>query len=272
MKILITGASGYIGKHIFQCLKKYNPVGTSFTKIELNVSKIHGNNNLQVINLLDELEVKRLIQKTKPEIVFHLAGYTNEDHTNKEKELNFDLTRTLINNLDDNTHVVFLSTDKVFNGSIIEPDEFDEPKPKSVYGRQKYECEKLIKLKCNRYHIFRLPIVHSFGDSQSRCFIDRAMINLSIGNQVKAFSNVKRSFIRLTKLLEILELTLSNNRYGIYHAGTSMVSYFERIKNLSEEKNINYQDKLIPCIGQVDPLKQGLNTMKVKKTFKVNFE
>ena len=64
MKILVTGSSGFLGKHVMPVLEKFygkeNVFGLSSKEF----------------NLLDAQEVERMFQIYKPEIVVHLAAYS----------------------------------------------------------------------------------------------------------------------------------------------------------------------------------------------------
>jgi|TARA_R110002126_G_scaffold110918_1_gene248362 GDP-4-dehydro-6-deoxy-D-mannose reductase len=71
--ILITGISGFLGRHLRQLLKKRFPLCT-ITGVGRNSCETHSEDTFYKIDLLNEVEVYDLICGIKPDYVFHLAG------------------------------------------------------------------------------------------------------------------------------------------------------------------------------------------------------
>ena len=269
-KILITGASGFIGANLIESAKEHNPVGIT-TQERLREEK-----NLVKCDLTNHIDLKKIIRDINPDIIYHFAALTipqrNEQNPGDARSLNVGITEKLIKAIDtQKTHIVFLSTDKVFDGSMVDPDERSETNPLWVYGSLKLECEKLIENNIDKYHIIRLPIVHSCGEAHSASFIDEALINLKNGKQIKAFKNVKRCYVKLCELINLLKMLIVDTHYGTYHAGSALMSYYERIIMLSKENGIDYEENLIPMQGNAKPLVQNLNTNKLEQTFNFSF-
>jgi GDP-4-dehydro-6-deoxy-D-mannose reductase len=80
-KILITGASGFVGSHLVDhlSLNSNNELhGTSFSKgssssLDKNQRKI----KLLEVDLSKEEEVYKLIEEVKPDVIYHLAAFTS---------------------------------------------------------------------------------------------------------------------------------------------------------------------------------------------------
>lgn len=272
-RILITGVGGFIGGALFSKLRKINPFGVDFA---LKVEPIAG--NFLEVDLRDENGVKTLLNEYSPDTVFHFAALKsprrNEENVSLAIELHLRITNNIVNNIHKDAHIIFLSTDKVFDGSQPCPDEEAEKRPQGVYGRLKLQCENIIKERLKRFHIFRLPIVHSLGEHTSlstgagpASFIDKAIADLRAGKQVVAFDNVQRCFLKLQDLLNLLEIVMDDTHCGIYHVGSRMMSYYDRLRFLCEENQINWKGKLTPKSGQASPLTQNLNSSKLKRIF-----
>jgi dTDP-4-dehydrorhamnose reductase len=266
--ILISGASGFIGARLFEKLKDLNPIGLVHqNRMKLDQGKIIK------CDLRNKIETQKIIGEIQPDIIFHFAAMTNpkrnEENPEDARALNVDMTENLIHALDTtkNTHIIFLSTDKVFDGAELNPDETSKTNPLWLYGSLKLECEKLIENNIDKYHIIRLPIVHSCGEAHSTSFIDGALINLNNGKQIKAFKNVKRCYVRLNELIAFLEKLITDSHYGIYHAGSILMSYYDRISMLCRENGISSDGTLVPVEGGAKPLVQNLNTNKLLQTF-----
>ncbi len=152
-KILITGASGYIGSCLYFYLKKkYNVLAidkkkNSFFKIKL-------------CNLLNQKKIERLIKQLKPDIVVHLAGQSLVDETISKKKYydnNCKATKNLIQAMQKNNinNIIYSSTAAVYKYKNTKLNENSMLIPKSNYAKSKLFSEKIIiKSKIN-YLIMR---------------------------------------------------------------------------------------------------------------------
>lgn len=274
-RILITGAGGFIGRGLFKKLESCDPMGIVFHLREDTAGK-----NFMKADLRDARKVKEIFDKFQPTTVFHFAAFLspkrNEENPQLAKESNIGITQNIVNNLSDNTHIIFPSTDKVFDGSDPNPDENAKVNPLWIYADLKYQCEEIIRNRTNKFHIVRLPIVHSWGDPVGiskepgrGSFIDTAISELRNGKKVKVFNNVKRCFLRLEELLNLFEIFINDTNYGLYHVGTQTMSYYSRLCFLCNELGINWKNKIVPVEGEAKPLIQNLNTEKLRRTFGV---
>jgi len=268
--ILITGASGFIGTKLLIGLKDYDPIG--ITRRE----KSQKENFLIKCDLTNQIELKKIIFDINPNIVYHFAAMTNPQRNEKNPEearlLNVDITKNLIKTIDTtHTHLVFLSTDKVFDGTNMNPDENSKTNPLWIYSNLKLECEKIIKDNMIKYHIVRLPIVHGNGNENSSSFIDGALIDLKGGKKVNSFINVKRCYVKVDELIIFLMKLVNNSEYGIYHAGSALMSYYTRIMMLCKNNDITINGRLVPVEGDAKPTIQNLDTNKLEQTFNFSF-
>jgi dTDP-4-dehydrorhamnose reductase len=268
--LLITGASGFIGEHLCKCLELYKPFG-----LTRQGNLLQGKKTIKC-DLTNKIELKKIIMGIKPDIIYHLAALTNpqrnETFPDEARLLNVDITNNLVESIDkEKTHLIFLSTDKVFDGSNIEPDENSKTDPLWIYGKFKLECETIIRDNLPKHHILRLPIVHGNGTENSSSFIDQALIDLRSGQRVKSYKNIKRCYVKVAELIELMKILVNDSHYGIYHAGSRKKSYYLRMKKLCEENNIAVNNLLIPVLGNVKPIVQNLNTKKLEQTFNFSF-
>jgi len=272
MNILITGASGYIGGHLLKKLKGKNNIiiGTV-----LNGNANSDNCKITRIDLSNKVDTSNFFDENKFDIIFHLAAYIspelNEEHPNKARLYNVGITKNIVDGMNKNCHLIFLSTDKVFDGSINSPDEEELVTPCCLYGQLKYDCEELIKNQIDSYHIFRLPIVHSLGNLNSSSFIDKSIISVENGDSVSIYSNVERSFLRIDELINLLIASIEEINYGTYHIGTKGMSYSDRLIQILDERNIDSNGLVNKSIGNIIPEKQHLNTNKTREILGFEF-
>lgn len=144
-KILITGGSGFIGRYFFNRIVKKHKVYSTY-----NSSKYKKKNYVK-INLANLTKTKKLIKKIKPDVIFHFAAMANpglnEKNKEKSKVNNFIVTKNVVDAMSKSTKIIFLSTDKIYDGYPSQNLETSSVCPQNFYGKQKLLCEKYIKKK-----------------------------------------------------------------------------------------------------------------------------
>jgi len=143
MKILITGASGYIGSIIYNYLKK------NFIVFGLNKKK---NQSKKIINcnLKDKNKINKILKEKSPNLIIHLAGQSLVDKTiNKKKYINNNIlaTKNLLKAMKSNgiNNLIFSSTAAVYKPTNNKLNELSEIEAKSTYAKTKLECENIIE-------------------------------------------------------------------------------------------------------------------------------
>lgn len=141
MSILVTGASGFIGRAVVKALSQTNElihaVYHEHKPVESNSIKVHQ------VDLLDQAAVVRLISDVQPTHLVHLAwcaghGTYWTDHANLDwLSSSLHLARTFVNK--GGQRVLFLGTSAEYDWSGIEPlNEFTTPlNPRLLYGASK---------------------------------------------------------------------------------------------------------------------------------------
>ncbi|OGP91150.1 MAG: dTDP-4-dehydrorhamnose reductase [Deltaproteobacteria bacterium RBG_16_47_11] len=137
-RILVIGAKGMLGRDLTQELQ------FSFPEDEILEWDI------DEIDIREEMSTLTKIEKTRPAIVIHAAGYTDVDgcETNESEafRVNAEGTRHVaMGAMRCGARVVYLSTDYVFDGKKGEPYlEEDLPNPLNRYGHSKWKGEQYI--------------------------------------------------------------------------------------------------------------------------------
>ena len=135
MKVLVTGASGYVGAKLYQDLKdsgEHEVIGTCYGSNRKPLFP-----ELEMLNIRDVLEVYEFFQRTKPEVVVHTAANSSaswcEKNIAEAVNLNFN-----------GTFKVVLGVREV-GAKLIYISSFAAIEPDNVYGYTKALGEKVVR-------------------------------------------------------------------------------------------------------------------------------
>ncbi|XP_054721724.1 methionine adenosyltransferase 2 subunit beta-like [Uloborus diversus] len=161
-KVIITGASGLLGRALMKEFLTHTWVVLGFA---LSRAKdIH----LQV-DLTDEVEVEKIIQQFKPDVIVHSAAQRSPDRVEKEyddaRKLNVDCSKKLAEFARaHDAAFIYISTDYVFDGKDPPYSENADPNPLNLYGKTKLEGEREV-MKINPDScVLRIPVI--YGDEE----------------------------------------------------------------------------------------------------------
>jgi dTDP-4-dehydrorhamnose reductase len=207
MKVCLIGADGMLG-HAIQ--KVFSDMEVTGFTIDL----------LDITNLDDTV---KKIKDARPDFLIHTAAFTNVDLCESEPEKAY-----LVNGLgtrnvamaceEINCPLLYISTDYVFDGTKGSPyNEWDEPKPVSVYGLSKLMGERFVSALTNRFYIVRTswlygPDGKNFVDTIVRLLSEKE--SLQVVNDQYGAPTFTMDLAR--KIRELL-----GRGYGTYHITNS---------------------------------------------------
>jgi len=170
MKILITGATGFIGKRASERLVEegYDLIctGRSLEKLTALKDKV----KLVYLDIEDSEAVGGLIDQERPDMVFHCAASVKNKNLEKLRRTNVDGTRNVLGACLANSvkRVIYISSIAVINGNQKVPLSDDLPlAAKNLYGISKLEAEEVaieFRKKGLKVAIIRPPMVYGEGE------------------------------------------------------------------------------------------------------------
>lgn len=167
MKILVTGSSGFIGKHLVNRLlqeeEKHEIVGVSRRShnhfLDMLPTAVAGYREFHC-NLEMESHVYNFFQKFRPDVIFHLAAnpLVKEDGANPcgITHTNVAATHYLLAHCPPGTRFVYASSATVYGTShetFYPATEKAETKPASIYGVTKLASEHYVRVYAKRQKV-----------------------------------------------------------------------------------------------------------------------
>ena len=164
------------------------------------------------------------VVKRNPEIVCHLAAYTDVDGAEEDPEkahlTNGTGTKNVVLGCQRlNIPVLYLSTDYVFDGEKGEPyHELDPPNPLNVYGKSKLEGERWVNHLLKEFYIVRSSWL--FG-RRGKNFVDRILALVEEKSVLEIVADQVGSPTYTADLASALKLLMESGRHGVYHITNS---------------------------------------------------
>lgn len=267
MRVFIVGASGFIGRIMFEYLSREHETYGSFYSNSVG-GLIH-------LDMTDQKEVKEILTSLKPDVIIHPAANPNveycEAHPKETWQVNVEGSRNLIEIARDiGAKFVYFSSDYVFDGTNGPYSEDDVPNPINEYGLQKLAVEKLIKNSLENYLIIRITIVYGW-ERRGKNFVMGLIQNLKNGVSMNIPFDQIGSPTYVNNMVQVVKELIESDKIGIYHvAGTDLMDRYTFAENVAEIFELD-ENLLIPVttnqLGRIAkrPLKAGMKIDKVQK-------
>ncbi len=260
-KILITGASGFVGSNLVPYLNS-----NGFECVTISIRN-------------DE----QLFIPSDIYAIVHLSGKAHDTSNNVKQadyfESNFELTKKIYNEFlsSKTTKFIFMSSVKaVCDTTDGVLDENFEPSPVSPYGKSKLLAEQFIQKQKNdfdkKYFILRPCMIHGPGNKGNLNLLYKFAL-LGLPYPLGSFNN-KRSFLSITNLnFVIKEILLREDiPVGIYNIADdlplSVSGILQLINKVLNKKNkiLNLSPSLVKSIARIgDILYLPFNSIRLKK-------
>ena len=223
MKILITGATGFLGKKLMSFLPKkgFEVIGTANGK----------KNGFTPLNIKDRKEVSKVIGGEKPDVVIHCAAVTNVDYAENNKKETFETNVKGTENVAlackaIGAKLIHISTDYVYGGSKNSKySENDELNATGIYSQSKIEAEKIVEKTLDNSIIARVTLLYGYNDRDDKnTFVNWVVRSLGEGREISAFTDQYSNPTLIDDIAGALATLIEKGRNGIYNVtGLSLI-------------------------------------------------
>ncbi len=227
MKVLVTGAKGMLGQDLCPIFED-----AGMFVIETDVENL---------DITDFKAAENFITNARPQIIVHLAAYTNVDGAETDREKADLINHKAAENLariskKTGAILIYISTDYVFDGTKKEPYLPNDPvNPLSVYGKTKALGETAVIENAEKYYIARTSWLYGINGKN---FIETMLKLGKAGKEIKVVNDQAGS-PTYTVDLALGILKLLNKPFGIYHiSGEGETTWYDFANEIFTQADI----------------------------------
>ena len=270
MRILITGAFGQLGSAVSRHLSE------DFDIIRTGRSIPHGKNGI-ILDVLNQIYFKEVIQATEPDLVINLAAMTPVDgcelNPNLAKEINIAGVQHLCDSFDGK--IIHLSTDYVFDGENGPYSEDDPVCPLSVYGETKLASERILLNHDPNHLVIRGNVIYDDSKTTKASFLNWVVNSLKEKQEIQVVNDQVNNPTWTKSMADIIALCIEKDLSGIVHWGDAdHLNRYDFAIKIAEKYVLD--SKLIKAITTEElnqaaprPLKSGLKSDKLVQALNV---
>ncbi len=268
MKYLILGANGYVGGYLYNRMKMEGLEVTGTGHCIAAEGLVYFDACKESVSDI----AKKITGEEKTAIL--CIAQSNIDRCKTEYEssrrVNVETAKEMVGTLaEENYHVIYFSTDNVFDGMKGNYSEKDTTNAINEYGKMKEEMEHFLRDKYPEVCIFRLPKVLSAEREIKNMLADWEQRRFD--NEIRCIKGMRMSVVAKDDLYQACLIAAERKMQGIYHLSSGEIYsrkelaaiFFERLgvggRNIVELdiNEFGFQDKR--------PLDIGLDNSKFRK-------
>ena len=249
-KLLLTGASGFLGYHVLRAAENdWEIYGITHSK------NFNFKNAIPIsCDIRNYIELGNFIDDIEPDAIIHTAAIADANFCEQNKELSHEVNVEATKNLagigaDYNIPFAFTSTDLVFDGAQGTYKEDAQKNPLSIYGEQKSFAEEEVLRIYPNATVFRLPLMFGELEASPSNYLQKFIAQIKNGEKASLFHDEYRSVCGAKSIAEgILKLI---NQKGIIHlAGKEKLSRYQF--GLKAAKAFQLNESLLQSCSQKD--------------------
>jgi dTDP-4-dehydrorhamnose reductase len=219
-KLLITGASGFLGWHICQLSQpQWEVYGTYFSK-SIDIPGV----KLSKVDISNYDSLAQLFQEIQPTAVIHTAAISQPNYCQNNPEESHAVNVIASCNIaklcaENSIACAFTSTDLVFDGLKPPYKETDVVNPVNLYGEQKVLAEQGMLESYPLTAVCRMPLMFGNATPTATSFMQGFIKTLQEGKELNLFTDEYRTPASGITAAKGLLLMLEKNINGIINLG-----------------------------------------------------
>ena len=233
MNILLTGANGFIGQHLFKMLKSYNynVIGISKT----------GNNCIKC-DITKYKKLEKVISQNNIDMIIHLAAFISSDKKYKIKIYNVNVKGTE-NLLKAGKKAkikgfIYISSMSIYGKQIHTPvTEEHNKQPSDYYGKSKLEGEEICQKYKGKFNIIILRFAGVFGHGKNQGAVYNFVVNALKSKDLYVHNDGSQThdFVYINDAVRSVILALrkiKKIKFDIFNIGSGMGISVKELANL----------------------------------------
>lgn len=277
MRILITGANGFLGYYLAEQLlsKGFLVIATGKGECRLPFFK-NQNFEYHSMDFTDPYSVHDVFEKVKPEVIIQAGAMSKPDECELNQMqaylVNVEGTIQLLINAEEiSSYFIYISTDFVFDGEKGMYSETDKPNPVNYYGRTKLEAEESVQEYEHGWAIIRTVLVYGKNYSGHNNILSTIKQKLENKENYNIVDDQFRTPTYVEDLARGIVSVVEKRATGIFHiSGNEMMTPYDMAIKTADYlgldksllKKVNASTFSQPAKR---PLKTGFDISKAKK-------
>lgn len=261
MKILITGAAGFVGGHLIEALKDNckNEI-SAFVLNEKEAGRVNlPKENIYLVDITNASKVKDTVKEVRPDMVFHLAAQSSVGLSWKHPALTYSVNITgtvnileALKEFSPNARILLVGSAEQYGSVAIDEQPIKETQ--HLVGNNPYSVSKMAQeaaarlfLKDSNLQIIRVRAFNHIGAGQETKFVIPNWCSQAISMEKDLKKdpclfvgniNVKRDFTDVRDIVRAYILLAENGKSGeIYNVGSGISHSLEDVLKLIKENS-----------------------------------
>ncbi len=223
-RILILGGSGFVGNAVYKELLPYFDAYATY----FSPDSFFDQNQVFYPFDVEKDDINTILNEVRPHVIISAIRGNAEAIYEMHRQL-FDYCMVM-----PHCRILFISSVRVFDGFKKFPAyEKDKTLATSTSGKHKIAIEKLLAgLPLQQYGILRLPIVLGVNSP----LLQQLKESIKNKTHFEVFPNLVINTITETKLSQQIHYIINQNKYGIFHLGsTDLIHHSDLFQEITEK-------------------------------------
>ncbi len=254
--LLIIGSTGLLGSYLWKTAQsRYNLLGIHYGESQFPDESTE-------LDITRKQSITKFLEDHRPNHVILTSAMTNvdyaEEHPREARALNTEAPANIAKVCARiGAHLIYISTDFVFDGNQSSYVESDTPNPLSVYGQTKYEGEIRVQQNYPAALIARSCVLYGVNPPERRQnYVSWVLSSLREEKHLRIVTDQYNTPTYAGDLALILLRFLNTEKSGIFHTcGSECLSRYDFALKIAKEFNLSRD--LITPITSVDLMQKA---------------